>query len=124
MALVNPTELNNFFFNLPGGFYREISTELGILEKTFEEHILSDDSTQDPSCMSEKKMKQTIKEFFETIDLILKDQGHHIPSVENEVKKISGVINRGPLLSVFYYELLGVYEALIEEGYSHEDLTT
>ncbi len=116
-----PNMYNNFRFNLLGGRCRTVAIELGIMDALFESPHTALHST--------KKLKQTYREFFHTIDETVKTLGIDFKRVEGLntelAKKIKERAYEG--MSSLHQQLcvevlLLLYPALREKGYTHYDL--
>ena len=129
-------DLNNWYFNLPGGYNRELAEELKKMDLTKRETEQSN-----LKFYSEKRIMQTNKEFFAEIDdsilksdLIIEEikrKNERYPSLIKNIGKIAESTNpetmglfarldgmRDSLLQ----ETLPVYRDMRQKGYKHYEL--
>ena len=125
-------QLNNFHFNLPGGYYRSEDwrsmyepgeTFGGFLERAALEHN-SEINPEELARYSKMKLGQTPQEFFDTIDQVVKDCNLNLSLISDKtdrVQRASGA-SRGELGLELREMVLPVYNMLIAHGYSQQDL--
>lgn len=114
---------NNFSLNLPdddcenGGFYRGAIKEIGRWDKKPEEYY----KQKDLEGHSKLYKNQTKREFFETIDRAIIEQGISI----DEIKRLQRLKNENPgYLKSLYKVTLPVFVRLRQKGYKRKDLVT
>lgn len=125
---VTARELNNFFFNLPGGFYRT-STEAKNLHKIFGDRLtegyrkegksneeIKEILQQDYSSI---KLSQTIGDFYAAVDRAIRECGMSESDIEDLVQEAQ---KRAIPLEEVCEQILPIYKKLREWGYSHREL--
>jgi len=98
--------LNNFFLNLPGGWYSSIYKKNNMYNLTFKEIM---NKIGGESNLSEKKLSITPKTFFETIEDLIKKLG--IPA-----DKITNLLNERNMNEINSI-LLPLYIEMRKKGY-------
>lgn len=116
--------LNNFYMNLPdntyehGGYYRDLAVEVRNMDKS----QLEDGADLDEEVKlghSELFLNQKMRDFFDTVDKVLVEEGISI----DEVKKLQKLGRKDFSKIKELYELVfPAYVRLRDMGYTHADL--
>ncbi len=125
---VTGAELNNFFFNLPGGFYRA-STEAKNLQRIYGDRLKegyrkkgkTDGQIQEilRRDHSSKKLSQTVEEFYDSIDHAIRECGMSESDIEELVYNAQ---HQTIPIEEVCEQILPIYKKLRERGYSHIEL--
>ncbi len=128
MAIAWVSQFNNFAFRLPNdeneGAYREVIKQQGNLDKTYKETFPFNvfGEPDDFKGYSQLYINQTRREFFDTIDRVIKETGISV----SRIKKLQGLRNKPGIKKdswqVLYKLVFPVYKKLREMGYTNADL--
>lgn len=127
------SNLNNMHFTFPSGFYRsdalldifEPSETYLMFAKRMARQEGREVSSSTYTLYSELKLNQTPREFFEIVDQAIVDSGLSLAEIASKTEKAQrdAMPARRQSLLELRELVLPVYMKLIEQGYSHQDIT-